>query len=215
MDPLSIASLALSAAPGIFKGITGLFQRGETVQRTDTTPAAFTEALALKRQAANSALMPGYGQRANALAQGQAASVQNAALGSASSGDFLASAQAADARNAQGQQQLGIQAAQYHDQATRALDQGLQQQAQYQVADNNRYNQANAALKGNGLSNIFGGLSDAASAGVYAIGQYKNPTAASVYGSSYPGSSYSESTGLPRAPRLFNPSPISTSGFPR
>ena len=203
MDPLSIASLALSVAPGLFKGITGLFQRGEKVQRTDTTPAAFTEAMGLRRQAANGALMPGYALRANQLAQQQAASVQNARMGAASSGDFLAAAQAADARTAQGTAQLGVQNAQYHDQATRSLDQGLQKQAEYQVADNNRFNMATAALKGNGLSNIFGGLSDAASAGVYALQQYKNPTApgADAYGSRYPGSSYSESTGLPRAPR--------------
>ena len=169
MDPVSIASLALSAAPGLFKGITGLFQRNQDVQRVDTTPAAFTESLALRRQAANSAMMPGYGQRLNQLAQGQAGSVQNATMGAASSGDFLAGSQAADARMAQGQQQLGVQNAQYHDQATKQLEQGLAQQAQYQVADTNRYNMAKAALKGSGLTNLFGGLSDAASAGVYAL----------------------------------------------
>ena len=212
MDPLSIASLALSVAPGLFKGITGLFQRGETVQRTDSTPAAFTEALAQRRQAANSALMPGYGQRLNALAQGQAGSVQNARLGAASSSDFLASAGAADARMAQGQQQLGVQNAQYHDQAMRALDQGLQKQAEYQATDNNRYNMATAALKGNGLSNIFGGLSDAASAGVYAMQQAKNPYDPRTTDPRYAGTSSLYDPLTPRVPKL---APLSMGGMPR
>lgn len=212
MDPLSIASLALSAAPGIFKGITGLFQRGEQVQRTDTTPAAFTEALALKRQAANSALMPGYGLRSTQLAQQQANSIQNAQLGAASSSDFLASAQGADMRAAQGAQQLGVQNAQYHDQATRSLEQGLAQQAQYQVADNNRYNQAKAALQGNGLTNIFGGLSDAASAGVYAMNKGDGTYDPRNTDPRYMGSNSYYDQMTPRLPKL---APISMGGMPR
>ena len=37
-------------------------------------------------------------------------------------------------------------------------------------ADTNRANMANAAFKGSGLTNVFGGLGDAASVGVYASG---------------------------------------------
>lgn len=182
LDPYSIA---LSLAPGIFKGITGLFQRGETVTHTDTTPAAFKESLALQRQRAATPTMPGEGQAMTAIAQAQAAGVRNAALGSASSADFLAAAGAADGRRAQAEQQLGVQRERYRDSATQQLQQGLAKQAQFQQDDNNRYNQATAALQGNGLSNIFGGLSDAASAGVYAIAQggKGNPSPAGAGGS--------------------------------
>lgn len=64
-------------------------KKSDAVQLQNTTTPAEREALALSRQAANTARMPGMGAAENRLGQVQAGAIQNARLGAASSSDFL------------------------------------------------------------------------------------------------------------------------------
>lgn len=158
--------LALAAAPAIAKGLLGAYQLTQHVNRTDTTTPAELEQLAMARQAGASQL-PGLGQYQARLAQTQNAAIQNAALGSGGASDFLAANSAADRVRQNGEQQLGVQGQQYHDQATRQLGATLSAYAQHQRADTERAAQANAQLKSAALQNLSGAISDGASVAAY------------------------------------------------
>lgn len=173
--PLPLIPLAIGAAQALPKLWQAFTQNSaiDNVKLQDSRPESFKEKLAMSRQAANTARLPGQSYQENRLAQGQAGAVQNARLGAASSSDFLASAGAADARRQQGEQQLGIQGLQYQDQSKQRLGQALDQDAAYRTADLNNYNREKAALTQGAAENLNNAVGGAAgyAALAYNMGQ--------------------------------------------
>ncbi len=166
--------LALAAIPAIAKAGLGLYQLGQHVNRVDTTTPAEREQEAMARQGQASTL-PGMAGLQARLAQTQNTTVQNAQLGAGSGADFLAANSAADRVRQNGEQQLGMQSEQFHQGANQRLSSVLSGLAAHAQADTNRANQANAAFKGSGLTNLFGGLSDGASVAAYGAGLGSTP----------------------------------------
>jgi hypothetical protein len=175
-----LASIGLAtAAPKLIASIKQGFQ-ASNLKRQDTTPAAFKEKLALDRQAAATGRLPGLGMQQERLGMVQSGALQSARLGAASGSDFLAAAQAADARRQMGEQQLGTQGLQYMEGSRRQLGADLTQQAAYQQQDLDTYNRTKAALTQSSAENASNAISGLASYGAAGINRGDNLAEASA-----------------------------------
>lgn len=159
-----MAGIGLASA--VPKIIAGFSQRAQArrLKLADTTTAGEREQLAMSRQMAGSAVMPGMGAMQGRLGMVQAGAVQNARLGAASGADFLAAAGAADARRQQGEMHLGIQGQQFQQQSQMQLRRDLGVQSQRQQRDLDTYNNTKAALIEGSARNL--------DAGVQTLGSY-------------------------------------------
>ena len=170
--------LAAAAAPSLMKGITGLFQLNQDVQRRDTTPEAFKESLALARQQAVTSRLPNEGQEVNRIAQGTAAVSAAALRAGGSSSDVLSSLAAADSRQQQALAGLAARGEAYHQQQQGVLRQQLGQQAAFQRADQQNYERERGALKEGGLRNLFGAVDGLSQVATYGLGKGGGNTSA-------------------------------------
>ncbi len=170
------AFAALGAAQAIPKVVASVSQ-GRAARRLklqDSTPAAFSEKLAMDRQAAGAARLPGQSGQLTRLGQVQAGALQSARLGAASGSDFLAAAGAADERRQQGEIQLGVQGQQLMDRNRQVLGASLQQQANYQQRDLDNYNREKAALTQSSAENANNAIAGAASYAAAGINRSDN-----------------------------------------
>ena len=171
LDPVSIGLGLVSSLPSI---VSGFQQRNAAknlrLQNTETPEER--EMLAMSRQAANTARLPGMGQMQNRLGQIQAGAVQNARLGAASSSDFLASAGAADARRMQGEQQLMTQGLQVQDQSKGMLRRDLGMASARRQKDLDTFNNTKAALTQGSATNLNNGVQTLAAYGAEARNSY-------------------------------------------
>jgi hypothetical protein len=169
-----LATIGLAtAAPKLIASIKQGIQASK-VKRQDTTPEAFKEKMALDRQAAATGRLPGLGVQQGRLGMVQSGALQSARLGAASGSDFLAAAQAADARRQMSEQQLGLQGLQYMEGSRRQLGVDLNQQAGYQQRDLDTYNRTKAALTQSSAENAANAINGLASYGAAGINRGDN-----------------------------------------
>lgn len=169
---LPLASFGLSALGGAYQIGSGLVQANKAnhLKQQDTRTDADREALAMARQAANSQRMPGMGQAIDNLNQ-SSANARSASVQAGTSAANVLSANSQIQRNQiQGLSQLNTQSAAYQDSAKRNLVGELRRDSALQQRDREAFERSKAALKQSANTNIFGGLSSIASAGVYGLG---------------------------------------------
>ena len=159
--PVALALGVIQMGSQLYSSYKQKKQADDTVLQNTTTPAE-AEALAMSRQGANSARMPGMSAAENRLGMVQAGAMQNARLGAASSADFLASAGAADARRAQGEQTLQTQGLQYQDRMKGQLRQDLATASKRSQHDLDVYNAQKGALTQASATNLNNALGGAA-----------------------------------------------------
>jgi len=162
-------ALGLASSLPKLKAAYDQSRAADKLKLQDTRPAAFLEKMGLARQAAASGRLPGQAAQQARLGMVQAGALQNARLGAASSGDFLASASAADARRQQGEQQLGVQGQQYNDQAQQRLGSVLDQDANYRTKDRDTFNRTKAALTQSSAENLDNGVGTIAAYGAQGL----------------------------------------------
>lgn len=167
--PLPLLPLLATAAPGLWQGISGIIQgsKANKVRLQDTRPDSLKEEVAIRRQAANSALMPGQKAAESNIRQNAANSAAALAQAGTGSSGILAGLSRLNQNTNQATQQLATQAAGYQDQARNQLVGSLRQDAVYRTADQNAFNREKAALKQASAANLFGGLSTLGSVGAY------------------------------------------------
>jgi hypothetical protein len=166
----------LGLATAIPKVIASVSQskKARDLKLQNTQPAAFSEKMALDRQAAASARLPGLSGQQTRLGQVQAGALQSARLGAASGSDFLAAAGAADARRQMGEMQLGTAGLNYQDRSKQQLGVDLTQQAGYQQRDLDAYNRTKAALTQSSAENANNAISGATSYAAAGINRADN-----------------------------------------
>ena len=171
---LVTAGLGLASSIPKFYASYQQNKQANALKLADPTTPEEREQLAMSRQAAATSRMPGQGQMENRLGMVQAGAVQNARMGAASSADFLASAGAADARQQQGEQQLGVQGQQFQAQGRLQLRSDLKMASQRRQHDLDTYNANKAALLQGSATNLDNGIGQIASYGAQALNMYEN-----------------------------------------
>lgn len=167
---MPLLPLALAAAPGLLQIGQGIFQNGASkrVKYQDLTPEAFKEELAASRLSANNQRMPGEGAAVDRINAGVANSYNNAVQAGTGSAGILSTLGRLNANRNSALVGLGQQAAQFRLGQQARLSQNLRQQANYQQQSRDAFNREKSALKQAAATNIFGGVSTIAGAGITA-----------------------------------------------
>jgi hypothetical protein len=162
--------LAAAAVPSIYKGIKGMIQGNEAdkLKLRDTTPLAFRESLAMDRQA-EAAGLPGQGTAINQLDAGQEAALSAGLRAGTNSGSILDLLARTDQNRTKGLADLGARNDAYHQQQTHHLQGLLQQQASYQLADQQTLDKNRGALREAADKNIYGALDGLSQVGTYGL----------------------------------------------
>lgn len=164
--------LAAAAVPSLYKGIKGLMQgnQADKLQLRDTTPAAFTEALGVARQSVTS-LLPGTGQQINRLDAGQNNVLAAGTRAGTSSNSILGLLSSSDENRVRGLADLSTRSEAFRQQGQHTLAGMLQQQAQYQRADQQELDRNKAAFTEAKDRNIYGALDGASQVVAYGLGK--------------------------------------------
>lgn len=168
--PLPLAALAaISAAPGILRAIKGFSQlnAAKKVKQQDTTPQAVKEDVAMLRNAASTARLPGQDAAETQLAASQSNTLAAATRVGTSPSSVLGALVRSDLNRQRGLLDLAGRSAAYQDGQRRNLQGGLLRLAGYQDRDKQTYNKTVGAYKQAGWTNIAGAASDLATNAVY------------------------------------------------
>lgn len=170
--PLALLGGLASAAPGVFQGITGLFQgrQANRVKVQDTRPQSFLEELALRRQQANSQRFAGQGTAENNIRQSAANSMSAAQQAGTGASGVLAAATRVNQNTNASFGSLADRAAAYQEQNRDRLSGALRQDAAYRQNDQENANRERASLRQARATNLFGMVSTLGSVGAYATG---------------------------------------------
>jgi Spy/CpxP family protein refolding chaperone len=164
---------AVTALPKVIASVSQ-GQKAKNTKLQNSQPAAFLEKMALDRQAAATARLPGMSGQQTRLGQVQSGALQNARLGAASGSDFLGAASAGDSKRQAGEQQLAVSGLNYQDKSRQQLGADLTQQAAYQQHDLDTYNRTKAALTQSSAENANNAISGLASYGAAGINRSDN-----------------------------------------
>ncbi|MGV3538378.1 MAG: hypothetical protein ACO1OQ_01115 [Rufibacter sp.] len=162
--------LLMSSAPALFQSFTGgkqLFDANK-VKLQDTRSEAHKEELALRRQQAGSALMPGQKAAESQVQQNMANSAAALTQSGTGASGVLAGLSRLNQNTNQATNQLATQGAAFQNQAKDKLVGALRQDSAWRAQDLANYNREKAALKQAGITNLFGGLSTLGTVGNYA-----------------------------------------------
>lgn len=176
--------LAAAAAPALFKGVKGIIQgfEADDVKKRDTEPAAHKEALALGRQA-QAAGLPGAATYLNRIEGGVNDTLSAATRAGTSGSSVLGLLEKADANRNQALNTLGTREDVYHQGQNQQLQRLLNEQGQYQLADQHEYDRNKAALNQASDTNLFGALTDASQVATYGLNKSALPTGEGALGS--------------------------------
>lgn len=204
-----IAGALLAGLPALQQIGSGIGQasKARKLRLEDTRPESFKEELAMRRLDANNQRMPGQAAAEERIAQGEANAYSNMVQSGTSSANVLAGLNSLNRNTGAARNNLSTQAAQFQQGSRERLVGTLRQDANYRQQDLQTFNRSKAALKEASNRNIYGGLSTAATVGMYGLtGGFNSLGSSSSSGAAYAngglglGSSFSQNQSSWRPP---------------
>lgn len=166
--PLPLIAIAATAAlPALAKIGLGAYQLGKKVEETTYVPPALRENIALDRQAAASARLPGVGAAEDQLAQNTAAILEGGRRAGASAPTLMGALAENETRRQKSLVDLSVRGATAQIGANERLKSSLNQLSSIELSNRRETNAARAAMKQAGLTNINNGLTEAATSAMY------------------------------------------------
>lgn len=169
MLPLAAIALGAQLLPSVFQLTTGNSQaeQARKLQYVDETPEAEKEALALARQRAGDARLPGEGLLADRIAQQQAGTAAAARATGGSAVSVLAALNAGQRNSDNALADLAVKSAENQQRNQVALGGELGRVGSYQKESRNKYNAAKSALTEASIRNQFEAVKGGAAALAY------------------------------------------------
>ncbi len=176
----TLLALGAQYIPTALQYLTGDSQEEQArkLKYVDETPDAEKEALALARQRAGDARLPGEGLLADRIAQQQAATSTAARASGGSAVSILAALNAGQRNSDNALADLAVKSAENQQRSQSALVSELGRTGSYQQASRDKYNAAKSALIQGGIQNKFEAAKGGAAAAAYTaikLNQGNNP----------------------------------------